>query len=87
MERTPFEDSGADENPAPPTESQGELVPPPRKPPTAVGVTGQPPRPPRPPHPEDLPEVRWSGFRRLVDRAFDVLDAVGDAIAARLGLR
>jgi hypothetical protein len=87
MERTPFEDSGAEEEPAPPTEAKGELVPPPRKPPTAVGVAGQPPKPPRPPDPLDLPEVRWARLRELMDRAFDVLDAAGDAIAARLGLR
>ena len=84
MERTPFEDSGAADFPAPPTEAQGELVPPPRKPPTATGVAGQPPRPP---HPDDDPEVPPRGLRQFFERVFDVLDATGDMIATRLGLR
>jgi hypothetical protein len=90
MERTPFEDSDAEEVPAPPTEPQGELVPPPRTPPTAIGAAGLPPRPPRPPRPvdpEDLPDVPWRRLRQALDRAFDVLDAAGDAIARRIGLR
>jgi hypothetical protein len=84
MERTPFEDSGAEEVPVPPTEAQGELVPPPRKPPTAIGVAGQPPRPP---HPDDDPEMPRRRVWQFIESVFDVLDAAGDAIATRLGLR
>ena len=84
MERTPFEDSGAEDVPAPPTEAQAELVPPPRKPPTAIGVAGQPPRLP---HPDDDPEMPARGLRQFFERVFDVLDAAGDMIATRLGLR
>jgi hypothetical protein len=84
MERTPFEDSGAEEVPAPPTEAQGELVPPPRKPPTAIGVSGPLPRPP---HPDDDPEMPPRGLRLFLERVFDVLDAAGDTLATRLGLR
>ena len=84
MERTPFEDSGAEEVPAPPTEAQGELVPPPPKRPTAIPVAGQPPRPP---HRDDDPEMLRRRVWQLIERAFDVLDAAGDALASRLGLR
>ncbi len=84
MERTPFEDSGAEEVPAPPTKAQGELVQPPWKPPTAIATAGQPPRPP---YPDDEPEMARRRVWQLIERAFDVLDAAGDAIAARLGLR
>ena len=84
MERTPFEDSGAEDVPTPPTEAQDELVPPPRTPPTAIDVAGQPPRPP---HPDDDPEMPARGLRHFLERVFDVLDAAGDALASRLGLR
>jgi hypothetical protein len=69
----------------PPTESQGQLVPPPRKPPTALTAPGSVPDPGR-----QLPARRWQSptgrsdvseaMLRAVDRALDVLDSVGDAV-------
>ena len=76
--------------PGPVTLTEGQLVPPPRKPPTAISASpaGPEPRPPRAlrsriggrpgfPIPRDLV--------RAVDAALDVLDDVGDALRAALG--
>jgi hypothetical protein len=70
----------------PSTESKGQLVPPPRKPPTAVAgpVSGPEPR-------RDLPVPRMEAtarsdvsraMLRAVDTALDMLDSVGDAVRA-----
>jgi hypothetical protein len=89
MEDRPFESSGAEDPLTPRTEPKGELVPPPRKPPTAVGAPEQPPKPPRPLRPGagDLPDLERPTLRQVIERALDVLDAAGDAIARRFGLR
>src|SRR5512138_765764 len=76
----------------PPTEPKGALIPPPRKPPTAVGAfASQPePRPPRPMRrwdsPINQPDI-GRAIVRAVDGILDLLDAVGDSVrenAARL---
>jgi hypothetical protein len=69
----------------PSTESHGELVPPPRKPPTALTAPASGPDPRR-----QLPARRWQSptghsdiseaMLRAVDAALDTLDAVGDAV-------
>ena len=70
---------------SPPTETRGELVPPPRKPPTAVSgpVSDPEPRPPRPSRPWRSPAPRETVPRAVaqaVDAALDVLDAIGDSV-------
>lgn len=77
------------EEPAPPTQPAGSLVPPSRRPPTAVGA------------PADQPS--WSqrfrdGWRRepwraraplatAVEELLDAIDSFADEVASRLGLR
>lgn len=76
-------------DPTPATRSQGELTPPPRKPPTAISAvpSGPEPRPPRQQWPKrggsrllPLPH----GVVQAVDAALDVLDDVGDAVRTAL---
>src|SRR5262249_21691533 len=77
----------------PPTEEKAQLIPPGRKPPTAVGAgtpprprPPQPPRPPRvptPPAPAPQPEgpSGLGGFlQSLVDAAIGIADNVANAI-------
>jgi hypothetical protein len=69
----------------PATESEGQLVPPPRKPPTALTAPASGPDPRR-----QLPARRWQSptghsdvsqaMLRAVDAALDALDLVGDAV-------
>ena len=78
------DDFGSELPPA--TLSQGELSPPPRKPPTAVSAApaGPEPTPPRP----RIGRTRRSPIPReivkAVDTALGVLDDVGDAIRGAL---
>ena len=67
----------------PEPEPKGQLVPPPRVPPTAVGLALLPPAPERRP---SFPRRR-RGFHGLVLRAMDALDSLGDTIAETIGLR
>lgn len=75
---------------APPTQSEGALVPPPGKPPTAIGAAAEslPPEPAKFSEPWRRPG--W-GHRtrvaRLATQIFDTLDAIGDRIAEQLRLR
>ena len=71
----------------PETESQGDLSPPPRKPPTAVSAAPDP-------SPGELPIAVRAWRRRpptlvasAVSTLFDVLDLIGDTIAEKAGLR
>ena len=67
------------------TAPAGDAVKPPRKPPTAVGVA-TPPNPDRSrPRPSIRARRRW--YTRLLSGTLDVLDKVGDAVAATLKLR
>jgi hypothetical protein len=68
----------------PPTEAKGELSPPPRKPPAAIGAAASEPEP-RPPR----PDRGWSGPSRTnvphavaqaVDAVLDMLDSIGDIV-------
>ena len=76
------DDFGSDQ--PPPTLSQGDLSPPPRKPPTAVSAApiGPEHRLPRPRITRRSPIPRE--IARAVDTALDILDDVGDAIRVAL---
>ena len=74
----------------PRTQTEGALVPPPRKPPTAIGAAAEsfPPNPRRFSEPWRRP--RWAPrtpFAQLATRIFDTLDAIADRIAEELQLR
>lgn len=63
----------------PSTEAKGELTPPPREPPTAVGPGASEPEP-RPPRPAP---AGWNVPRPLsqaVNAVLDVLDSIGDTV-------
>ncbi len=70
----------------PSTEAKGELIPPPREPPTAVGsaTSGPEPRPPRSergwarPRRSDLPRA----VAQAIDAVLDILDSIGDTVRA-----
>ena len=75
---------------SPPTQPDGELVPPPRKPPTAVGTAAPDPAPGEKP----IAVRAWrrrsaqlTALSGIVNGVFNVLDAVGDRIAETVGLR
>ena len=69
-----------DEDVTPPTQTFGDLTPPPPKPPVAVSAdaAGPEPRPPRPwpIRRRDVPNPVAQG----IDSALDALDKLGDAI-------
>jgi hypothetical protein len=74
----------------PRTQPKGELVPPARRPPTAVGADTLPPREPSRPH---LPErvhqrpvlYRFvQGLRQVAGALLDLADGVADAITSRI---
>ena len=71
-------------------EPRGDLVPPVRHPPTAVGA-GTPSPEPRLPAQVRREMPRVAPLLALLDRgvtlALDALDAAGDAVAERLGIR
>ena len=66
------------------TSPAGDLIVPPRKPPTAVGLI-VPPSPDR--HRRQSVRARKDRFSETVERAFDVVDELADAIAEALRLR
>lgn len=72
-----------DEELVPEPEPRGDLVPPPVHPPTALATAA--PLPPRR-WDDDVIEARGA-LARVVDRALDALDTVGDSIAEAVGLR
>ena len=67
----------------PDPEPAGALVPPPVHPPTALATAA--PLPPR--RTDDLVADARGVIERVVDRALDALDTVGDSIAVAVGLR
>lgn len=79
------------EDEARPTQPEGALGPPPRKPPTAVGAGAEPLFPPNPRRfTEPWRRPGWRGrtrLARLTTELFDALDGVADRIAEGLGLR
>src|SRR6267143_5597451 len=78
-------DSGAEEQFERQTQEKAELVPPARRPPTAVGAA-TPPRPPRPParvpepHPRPLVFHPLQDLRELAGAILELVDVVADAI-------
>ena len=74
----------SEEEPTLPTETFGDLNPPPPKPPTAIGTDadGDEPRPqkPWPLRRRDVPDP----VSRAIDSALDVLDKLGDAIRSAI---
>ena len=81
------ESSSADDEPQ--TQPEGSLVPPPGKPPTAVGAADESPFNPRR-FVEAWRQPGWRGKSRIENVATEILDAldqVADRIAERLGLR
>jgi len=72
------------------TQEQGELVPPGRRPPTALGAEAPPP-PPRPPpranaapeHPRPLLFSVFQAVRRAVGAVIDLADSAAQAITKR----
>jgi hypothetical protein len=72
------------------TQASGELVPPPRKPPTAVGASTPAPTPFRGPIRDRYGNritAPWSKIARdTLALAFDTLDAVADTIAQVTGV-
>lgn len=75
----------SDVEPTPRPAPRGDLLPPTRHPPTAVGVATPPP----PPRPRALPRRRTgllATLRAGLDAALDAADSVGDAIREAIGL-
>lgn len=76
---------------SPPTQPEGGLIPPPRKPPTAIGAAADPLFPPnRQRRVEDWRQPGWghrTPYAHLATAIFDALDAVADRIAQTLRLR
>ena len=68
----------------PEPEPAGALVPPPVHPPTALATAA--PLPPRRWADDELADARGL-VTRVVNRALDALDSVGDSIAEVVGLR
>jgi len=79
----------------PEPEPRGDLVPPPRTPPTAVGAATPDPDDEAPRRIRALarfeaglrPAPQRARFARTIDAALDALDVAGDAIAEAIGLR
>ncbi len=81
------EPSLPDDDPTPPTQPKGALLPPPRLPPTAVSAAaaGPEPRPPRPVRSwSTTPEQphRRPALFRAVRRTFQILDGIADGLSA-----
>jgi hypothetical protein len=89
----PARNASREEEREPVTEPKGDLVPPGRRPPTAVGAATPPlpPREPPPPRSEDIRKqprpILWRLLRTLrstVDAMLDVADAAAAALAKQL---
>ncbi len=72
------------------TEERGELVPPGRRPPTAVGAETPPPPPQEPPRSRPAPERRrpvlfrvFQAVRRAAGTIIDLADAAAEAVTKR----
>ena len=69
----------------PRTSPAGDLIKPPRKPPTAVGLAMLPS--PEGGRPRVRRASRRSWFSKFLSNTFDLIDALGDAVAETLKLR
>lgn len=76
-----------DDEDAPETEPSGNLEPPGREPPTAVGTAAPPPAPGERPLAVRAWRRRRSSLATAVHTIFDALDSLADAIAEKTGLR
>jgi len=74
-----------EDDPTPPTQPFGDLVPPPKVPPTALALASPAPLPHRPSSSPELYDA--SALQRLIAQTFDFVDNIADAVAAGLGLR
>ena len=74
-----------DDTPIPATQPTGDLVPPPKVPPTALALASPAPLPHRRPSPPDLFDA--SALQRAIALAFDIVDTFADTVAEGLGLR
>jgi hypothetical protein len=74
-----------EDDPTPPTQPFGDLVPPPKVPPTALALASPAPLPHRRPSSPDLYDA--GALQRLIARTFDLVDNIADTVAAGLGLR
>ena len=74
-----------DENPTPPTQPYGDLVPPPKIPPTALALASPAPLPNRRPSTPAMYDV--NSFQQFIAKAFDLVDDFADTVAEGLGLR
>src|SRR5258705_13226487 len=71
-------------------QEKGELAPPGRRPPTAVGAETPPPPPPESPRPRPAPERRrpvlfrvFQAVRRAAGTIIDLADAAAEAVTKR----
>jgi hypothetical protein len=86
-------DTGSEEEFEPKTQEKAELVPPVRRPPTAVGTGTPPPPPRRPSGPAPVPHGRpmlWhvlQAVRRSLAAVIDLADAAADVIVRGLAGR
>jgi len=74
-----------EDDPTPPTQPFGDLVPPPKVPPTALALASPAPLPHRRPSSPELFDA--SALQRLIAQTFDFVDNIADTVAAGLGLR
>jgi hypothetical protein len=85
----PAPDAAEPPDVAPATEPAGSLVPPPRRPPTAVGASAEQPSPSQR-FREPWRRQGWrprSAFGAAVEELLDVIDRFADDLASRFGLR
>lgn len=76
-----------DEDVTPTPQPDGSLLPPVRRPPTALAVHTPPPPPTPRPRSTARPRGLIGALGRGVTRVLDALDEAGDAIAGLAGLR
>ena len=74
-----------EDDPTPPTQPFGDLVPPPKVPPTALALASPAPLPHRRPSTPELYDA--SALQQLITRTLDFVDNIADTVAAGLGLR
>jgi len=77
-----------EDDPTPPTEPFGELVPPkarPKAPTKALALASPAPLPHRQPSTPDIYDA--SALQRLIAQTLDLVDSIADTVAEGLGLR
>jgi hypothetical protein len=74
-----------EDDPTPPTQPFGDLVPPPKVPPTALALASPAPLPHRQPASPTLYDA--GALQRLIAQTLDLVDSIADTVAEGLGLR